>query len=1016
MKLLRLELAAFGPYREVETIDFASFDDDGVYLIAGPTGAGKSSILDAVVFALYGGAPRYEGRAHLRSDLAGPEQPTWVELEFAVGARVLCVRRSPEYERPKQRGTGTTKEKAQAQLLERVDGQWQALSTSIGEVGTEVGRIVGLTKEEFLQVILLAQGGFAKFLQATSDDRKQLLQRLFGTGSMRRLRELLQADAKVITDARAGFERTRDEAGARLGALLTGIATDVGGAAVDAHADAGEHTVDAASESAAGAAAESADEVVVDERFLTRIEAALDAHAAAADAAATRARAAVDPARAARDAARELRDRHERRDAAAAALAELEAAAGAIDADRAVLADAERAAEAAAALDRWDRADAAVRSAAAAAEAAALPEDVPAERATVEAAESQGATTLAQAAAALELEQRLPALTREAEDAERRRADADADAAAVRAEREAAPAARAALVDEHQGATTAAAGHGSAAGALEQATAQRDALVRADALEAPLARARQAAADAADAQAAAAALVQRLQAARVAGMAGELAASLTDGEACPVCGSTQHPAPHPPSDEPVSADDVDAALAESARALDAATIANAEFTELDRERAALVAVAGAGDAEALEAAVATARAALDAAASAADERDRLAAALVAHDAAVADLDRRQAERDAEASTAGAAATSARTRLDDARERLAAQIAPHDSAAAMHEAATRRLAQLRAWLAADAEHARALAEQTEAASAGAAVLEAHGLPQRVATAALRRDQAARTALRDRIRAHEAQLASARGVLAQPQLAELDGAVPELAPLEDALRAAEQAAATAERAAAAAATTRDHAATDIALARDGIRHLDDGAAHADAVRSLAAALHGDNELRQDIETYVLATRLGAIIDAANLRLAMMTDGRFTLLHDEATAYRRRASGLGVQVLDAHTGAPRTAASLSGGETFLASLSLALGLADVVQAEAGGVSLETLFVDEGFGSLDQDTLEGALAVLDELRAGGRSVGVISHVQQMQERLPARIRVVPQPGGGSRIAVAAGDAATPG
>ncbi|MCR8671451.1 SbcC/MukB-like Walker B domain-containing protein, partial [Agrococcus sp. HG114] len=209
-------------------------------------------------------------------------------------------------------------------------------------------------------------------------------------------------------------------------------------------------------------------------------------------------------------------------------------------------------------------------------------------------------------------------------------------------------------------------------------------------------------------------------------------------------------------------------------------------------------------------------------------------------------------------------------------------------------------------------------------------------------------------------------------------------------------------------AAAQTRLEHAATDLADAREAIRSLAHGAERAAVVRGLADALDGRNELRQDIETYVLAARLGAIIEAANLRLDAMTHGRFALLHDEGAAYRGKASGLGILVLDAHTGRARPTKSLSGGETFLAALSLALGLADVVQAEAGGVSLETLFVDEGFGSLDQDALEAALAMLDELRAGGRSVGVISHVQQMQERIPWRIRVVPVPGGGSRIDVA--------
>ncbi|WP_306231693.1 SbcC/MukB-like Walker B domain-containing protein [Agrococcus beijingensis] len=245
-----------------------------------------------------------------------------------------------------------------------------------------------------------------------------------------------------------------------------------------------------------------------------------------------------------------------------------------------------------------------------------------------------------------------------------------------------------------------------------------------------------------------------------------------------------------------------------------------------------------------------------------------------------------------------------------------------------------------------------------------------------------------------------------MLAQPELADL-GDPPDLEPLEAALRAASAASERAAHAAAAGETTRDLAAGDLGAAREAIRSLAEGAEHADTVRALSRALHGDNERRQDIETYVLATRLATIIDAANLRLSAMTEGRFTLVHDDERAAHNRRSGLGIAVLDAHTGVARTTRSLSGGETFLASLSLALGLADVVQAEAGGVSLETLFVDEGFGSLDQDTLEAAMSTLDELRAGGRSVGVISHVQQMQERIPSRIRVEPVPGGGSRIVV---------
>ncbi|WP_274543214.1 SbcC/MukB-like Walker B domain-containing protein, partial [Microbacterium sp. CPCC 204701] len=152
---------------------------------------------------------------------------------------------------------------------------------------------------------------------------------------------------------------------------------------------------------------------------------------------------------------------------------------------------------------------------------------------------------------------------------------------------------------------------------------------------------------------------------------------------------------------------------------------------------------------------------------------------------------------------------------------------------------------------------------------------------------------------------------------------------------------------------------------------------------------------NTMKMDLETFVLAAELEEIVVKANLRLADMSSGRYRLQHTDARAARNAASGLGLEVFDAYTGQSRPAQSLSGGETFLASLALALGLAEAVTARAGGVRLDTLFIDEGFGSLDEETLELAMRTLDELRAGGRTVGVISHVAAMKEQLPARLSV---------------------
>jgi exonuclease SbcC len=146
---------------------------------------------------------------------------------------------------------------------------------------------------------------------------------------------------------------------------------------------------------------------------------------------------------------------------------------------------------------------------------------------------------------------------------------------------------------------------------------------------------------------------------------------------------------------------------------------------------------------------------------------------------------------------------------------------------------------------------------------------------------------------------------------------------------------------------------------------------------------------------LSAYVLAARLEQVAASASDRLLRMSSGRFTLLHSAQSAGGRARGGLTLRVLDAWTGLERDPATLSGGETFSASLALALGLADVVTAEAGGALLETLFVDEGFGSLDDDTLDDVMGVLDDLRDGGRTVGIVSHVADLRQRVPAQLRV---------------------
>jgi exonuclease SbcC len=237
-----------------------------------------------------------------------------------------------------------------------------------------------------------------------------------------------------------------------------------------------------------------------------------------------------------------------------------------------------------------------------------------------------------------------------------------------------------------------------------------------------------------------------------------------------------------------------------------------------------------------------------------------------------------------------------------------------------------------------------------------------------------------------------------VLAEPELADLaDSAEPDLAALSE---AAEHARAE-ERAASGQATgARERLSRIEGLAR----RLEQGWARIAPVEVAFAELaaltdvvngHGQNAKRMSLRSYVLASRLEEVALAATRRLRAMSGGRYSFVHSDSAGPHGMRGGLGLDVLDDYSGQTRSAKTLSGGESFLASLALALGLADVVAAETGGAVLDTLFVDEGFGSLDPDTLEEVMATLDELRAGGRMVGIVSHVDELRQRIPTRLRV---------------------
>ncbi|WP_439592777.1 AAA family ATPase [Microbacterium sp.] len=979
MRLHRLELEGFGPFRERQTIDFDVFADDGIFLIAGRTGAGKSSVLDGVCFALYGGAPRYDGaEKRLRSDHCAPEDPTTVSVEFTARGRRWRVTRSPEYDRPKQRGTGLTTEPHRAQLEERIDGAWIGRAARPVDVARELDEILGLSQQQFLQVILLAQNRFAEFLLAKNDERQRLLRRLFGT--------------RTYEDYQTAFDQHRKDSERALSSAGEGVQLLLLEAErlLSNDLDAGELVTD-------GAVPERIAAVSVGVQRADYRVGALTLERTAADVAHRDAESALVEARA-------LRARQEQRIQARTALAALEARAPDIAARRSTL-ERSNAAEAlrapleaveAAALDD-DRAVRAVECARAA-WATASPDEADLDAAGLSSLVEQLTGSLAVWALAAEREESLvraeATLAHDREESARlENALATMDAA-----RALVPVRLHEIGDELETLGSAESRLQAAAAALAvldaRRAAAREAAILADELTVAESSYLEASMLLDRDRAAVTELLQR----RLAGHAGELAAGLVDGEPCVVCGSLAHPHPAPASDAPVTDDEIQ--LAEAARdraaavekaAADAARAARAAHAEA-------AARAGGESADVLdlaqgEAARAVETARADAArrellarereelvemdAASALERDALAAqlaavrdALVAAEAAAA-LDRSAVD----AAKGGFDSVRERIREADQRRSRAASLLSAEAAA---DSARSALARVRADL--DGRVAASVFSSSDEATSGL------------------RDAAVRAALDAEIREHDAAIRAERDRLRDLELA-LAGEPEELVDLAAAsvrqIEARERWSAAVDAVAAStqtAARLRDlvDRATDAHAAIDGA-----AADHAVIVR-LADTLAGraPNTHRMTLESFVLAAELEEIVAAANLRLDDMSAGRYRLLHSDARA-GRGAAGLGLEVMDAHTGQPRTPHSLSGGETFLASLALALGLAEVVTSRAGGVRLDTLFVDEGFGSLDDDTLDLAMRTLDELRQGGRTVGLISHVAAMKEQLPAQLVV---------------------
>lgn len=1024
MKIRWLRITGIGPFAGTHTVDFSAFEDSGLFLLDGPTGAGKSTLIDAITFALYGDVARTKdaSKDRLRSNHISDSDPSEADLVFEVATGIYRVTRTPAYT-PAGKKSQRNSKSTLTRVVEDPDAPdgWRTvepIASGPRDVGYEIPRIVGLDKDQFLQTIVLPQGKFSQFLNATSDAREQILRDIFDT-------QIYVDFTKALVDAAASSKRGIEErrvaavsAFERVRALNEALSEDTHTDAPGARERSAE--VDEADQLDAGAEDSSA---------VTRW--AEDACERSREAHAQTLRVAEVATAAAREASRALAEGRALAEAQAeharvsAKLAELTAAEEAVASDRERASQARRAlavapfdaavTEATARLgsagDQVTALSPALGDEASAQPATLTPEAVSALGERAQAQRDEASRTRGSLEEALALERSLPDRRAQIESLRSRREQALARIASIEAEREALPGRIEQATESLRLMRADADTLPEAASALRAINERLDASMQADLLRSALLGAsdelREATATAKLANAAAADGHDLW----IAQSASALARELEEDTPCPVCGSTEHPSPAPAADGEITREQVAELDQARDRAENALRDAQARHQDLVRRIAQLNEVAGAptptleterdraaeivAKLEALGPQIAEIEAALE------QERVRLGGltdSLASAREAAASLASTLQERES-------ALSAALTRVDAERADF---VSLGERAAALDERAHRAALLARAcadWDSARAAHVKAQHSIAEA-------LEEQGL-ESDSWRSLLLPLPEVEALEARAAAHDKELFAVREALASERLTHAAATpAPDLEALTETARKAEEDAAGAARASGILeqhCAQLDAARVSLEQALDALRRAREQAGPIRRLADIATASGPENLASTPLSAWVLIARLEEVLAAANPRLAAISSGRYELasVPDDGTASRK--SGLGLAIIDHDTDAMRSPRTLSGGETFYTSLALALGLADVVSAEAGGVELRTMFIDEGFGSLDSHTLSLVMAQLQALRSAGRTVGVISHVEEMATQIADQIQVRPLPEGGSTLSVRA-------
>lgn len=1082
MILHTLEFEAFMAYPKRQEINFDTLNSAGVFLLNGPTGAGKTTILDAICYALYGETSSDRESAKLHSTYAAHSgtKPR-VLLDVTLHGKRLRIDRTPAYNKPITRGARKgqmREESAKATLAELAPGAdpadekaWTPISSSVAEVNRTIAERTHLTKEQFLKVVLLPQGQFAQFLKSKPKERKELLKKMFPVEHYEQLFAALTEEAKTAQQEVAQDENT--QRGYLERALVEMLALQALLDAVDPDA---EEAAEEGNETSEQLTAESVTAETLDAWVAGGVERARE----------TSAREKQEQQRLTKEADRHTRllteraqlqadwreyeqlcerrtrlteraDEHKAQReelAQARAAAPLHAQYAQVHAESQALAarQQEQAACASALEENGNALLAALRDENISPEVtfpeettfAALASLEPAEQQTqlealldtLRALQKKDAQLTEEETAAAALLKHANSLEQDKSRAEKTLSDLTAQAEKLAeelagystADEERTLAAH--LVTEAQQKHDAAQqmqqklDAASAAVAAVQKQSKRTATAEQKAQEKWQASAQQALAATEE--------FKNLQVLRLAQASSLLARELKDGEPCPVCGSVEHPAPAQiaEGEQLVERADLDAAKEREDKAhkqarthelaKDRATKAHQEASEaLAAARTQYETLAAQGECDVEQTAAQLQQA-----------QTRLAQAqsrVTARDGVLVKVERvrgQQQKAQEALRTIEAAAVEAQTRHRDAAARCeaaAAELAPARAAVGFaqrveavegYRAAHQRLARA-VLLLGQARERHALA----AAQAERLLAESSFESAELVQAAVRTPERV-DALEQAVAAYElehARLLEGFGREAIVAVA-ARAAAGEQAPddLQGVREQVEQLRAAAHR-----LTLREGERESVLRSLQALRgeyaafraQTAQRYDRAQMLANLAAAARGDTlggyEHQVDLVSYVLGAEFERILRSASLHLDRMSEGRYGMVFSDHRAKGSRSGGgLNLEITDTWTGEPREASSLSGGESFLASLSLALGLAEVVQANNGGIELDTLFIDEGFGTLDAETLDMVMGTIESLRDSGRTIGLISHVEEMKNRIPAQI-VVEKGQNGSSVRV---------